>query len=237
MGNLIRRFTLASISLVCLACVGCLYVPYCLPEINSVGEVRVPWPSDDVHIFRVDGTEDLHLPHGFVSTPPYLMGSHELARLKPSDRKTLPSQWTVGVEHGWLSIGLVNERVMANKHTLAVRFYRVGYETINVGPGDVSKDLDWKAVYDLSGQEKAVDDLIGANSRYFDKDRRYSVNDNRAPASGRNSAAHREALLFCAAEYDRIAWFVTPKESDADGMRSRLEKKSKRLRALVDGER
>jgi hypothetical protein len=147
----------------------------------------------------------------------------------------LPSQWSVGVEHGWFSIGLQNQRFLANKHSVAMRFYRVGYETINVGPGDVSKDLDWKAVADLAGQEKAVDDLIGANSRFFDKDTGYYGNGYCGPAAGKSFAAHREALLFCANEYDRIAFFVTDAEPDAEATRTRLADKAARLRALADG--
>jgi hypothetical protein len=210
-----------------------LCVPYCCPEIHSVAEVRVPGPSDDVDIFRVDGTEYFQGRGALYWGVPYLYESHELARLEPTDRKTLPSQWSVGIEHGWLSIGLENGCYVANKHTVAVRFYRIGFETINVGPGDVSKELDWKAVADLAGQEKAVDDLIAPNSRFWDEEPRHDRNHYRGLASGKISAAHREALLFCGQEYDRIASLVAPGEPSADGMRSRLEKKSNCLKELA----
>ena len=135
MGHFLRRFILAGISLGCLACVGCLYVPYCLPEINYVGEVRVPWPSDDVHVFRVDGAQVEHQACGIGCGARYWVDqSYELARLQPSDRKTLPHQWTVGIEHGWVCVGLVNQRIESTKRTVAVCFYRVGYEAIKVGP-------------------------------------------------------------------------------------------------------
>jgi hypothetical protein len=233
MGGLLRRFTRAGICLVCFVCVGCVQIPYCLPEFNVVSAVSVPVPGGDVHIFRVDGTVNADMPVFFGCGARYVEDeSHELARLQPTDRKTVPRQWTVGIEHGWCCVGLANQRTVWTTHTVAVRFYRRGYETITVGPGDVSKDLVWKPVTENTGLEKAVDELIDCDTGHYTW--HYG---KRGPASGENSAAHREALLFCAAEYNRIARLVTPNGPDADGLRSSLEKKSQQLKDLAAGEK
>ena len=233
MGGLLRRFILAGISLVCLTCVGCLYVPYCLPEIHSVGEVRVPWPSDDVHVFRVDGKKKSWVGGGIGDGADGHDESHEFERLQPSDRKMIAAQWKISLGSGSLAVLYPVVWCHENtKHTLALRYYRRGYETITVKPGDEQKDLEWKVVPNLVGQEKAVDDLIDMHESIHSL---LGYNANTTAAPGTTSPAHREALLFCAAEYDRISWFVTPKEPDADELRSRLEKKSKQLKDLAAG--
>ena len=156
--------------------------------------------------------------------------SHELARLQLSERKTIAPQWTMELERGWVCAGLVNRVATSTKHTVAVRFYRRGYETITVKFGDEQKDFEWKATPNLAGQEKAVDDLIDTYERTFSF---LGYNANTTAAPGTNSPAHRDALHFCIAEYDRIAQSVSSKEPDADGMRSRLKNKSNRLKELA----
>src|ERR1051325_928006 len=208
MGKRLRRLFFGIVGVSCLSSLGCLYVPYCLPEVQRVAAVRVPWPSDDVHVFRVDGTDQSwHRTVAMIGDGPG-GGSdeaHELARLQPSERKVIAQQWALGVERGWVCVGLVNAVAQSTRHTVALRLYRRGYETISIKPGDEEKDFEWKPVPDLAGQEKAVDDLIDTRARVCSL---LGFNANTTAAPGVSSAAHREALRFCADEYDRIAYFV-----------------------------
>ncbi len=232
MDNLLRRFFLVIVGLACLASLGCVHVPYCLPEIKRVAAVQVPWPSDDVHVFRVDGTEKSTSWQGIGCGHPYRVNqTDELTRLQPSAHKTIASQWTTGVERGWVTVGIVGRGYESTKHIVAVRFYRPGYETIEVKPGEEQKEFDWKPVADLAGQEAAVHCLIGSTGFPYHNHgyRTYSA------GPGNHAPAQREALHFCADEYERIAFFVTDNDPDADATRTRLDEKAKSLRALADG--
>ena len=153
MGNLLRRFFLGVVGLACLTSLGCLYLPYGLPEIQRVAAVRVPWPSDDVHVFRVDGTAASFVGGGIGDGPGGGWDeSHELVRLQPSDRKMIAPQWKISLGSGSLKVifpvGWAHE---TTKHTLALRFYRRGYETITVKHGDEQREFEWKAVSNLAG--------------------------------------------------------------------------------------
>jgi hypothetical protein len=55
MGSRLRRCVAACIAVNCLAFAGCVYLPYCLPEIDRVGAVQMPSAAEEVHVFRVDG--------------------------------------------------------------------------------------------------------------------------------------------------------------------------------------
>ncbi len=198
MGNILRRFAADCIAANYLVCAGCLYLPYCLPEIDRVGAVKAPLPGDDVHVFRVDGHEKSWRGGGIGDGPGSgLDESHELVRLKSSDGGMIAAQWNIGIGSGAVMGSPVGWHHETTKHTVAVRFYRPGYETIEVKPGAELKELKWKAVADAAGQEKAVDDLI--------EDRPdlgwglFTPPMHIHPAApGRNSPGHREALRFCA---------------------------------------
>src|SRR5438445_10993873 len=148
MGNLAWRFFFGLISVACLNSLGCLYVPYCLPEIDHVAAVQVPWPSDDVHVFRVDGKKTSFVGGGIGDGPGGgLDESHELERLQPSDRKTIAPQWKSSLGSGSVkALFPVTWAHETTKHTLVLRFYRRGYETITVKPGDEQENYDRKTV-------------------------------------------------------------------------------------------
>lgn len=231
----VRPILHSLVSLICLNSAGCLYVPYCLPEVDRLSTVQAPWPSGDVHVFRVDGTK------GSWQRTALMIGdgpaggcdeTHELTRLQASDAKKTAEQWSIGLERGWLCVGLVNRVASSTTHTVALRFYRRGFETITVKPGDEQKDLAWKAAPDLTGQEKAVDDLIDNRQRV---NLLLGYNTHTSAAPGTHSPAHREALRFCADEYDRIAFRVAARQPDSDAMKKRLADKAQGLRALADG--
>jgi hypothetical protein len=160
--------------------------------------------------------------------------SHELVRLQPSGHDMIAPQWKIGVGSGSVMGSPVGWAHETTKHTLAVRFYRPGYETIEVAPGDEQKEFKWKAVADLAGKEKAVDDLIA--DRPDQGGGLFCPPIHIHPAASRgNSSGHRQSLLFCADEYDHIAKLVTDGDPNAELVRNRLAEKAKKLRALADG--
>lgn len=249
------------IAVICLSFAGCVYLPFCAPEVDHLAGVKLPSSSDDVHVFRVDGVEKSWRGGGMGDGPGYgLDESHELTRLQPTGQKAIAPQWAFAVETGFIAGSLIGGGIDTTKHTLAVRFYRRGFETIEIKPGDAGKELKWKPAADLADREKAVDDLIvdsvSGGGLFF-------PHISYQPVSGAKSPAHREALRFCAEEYDRIRSTVVGNDTDAkyascypateggralatqlaakprpvtaEEMRTRLTEKAKRLRDLADG--
>jgi len=79
-------------------------------------------------------------------------------------------------------------------HTVTVRIYRPGYQTIELKSWDPSQKLDWQPAPTYFGQLAALEQLVGT-----DEARRYwSANP------GSVDHRHREALLFIAPEFERF---------------------------------
>jgi hypothetical protein len=219
---------------VCLAFAGCVYLPYCLPEVDHVDSVRVPSPSADVRIFRVDGRETSWHGGAIGDSPGMALDeSHELVPLTAPDEQMIAPQWAVSVETGSLAAFLPFAwSRAATKHTLALRFYRAGYETIEIRPGSEQKEFGWKAVADAAGLEKAVDDLI---VDFETGGGLVKSHTSCKPVSGaKSSYGHRQTLRFCADEYDRIRSVVIGIDQDSVTMRNRLIDKANQLRELAD---
>lgn len=96
-----------------------------------------------------------------------------------------------------LSYGLAYPLLVANglshsSHTVAVRIYRPGYELVEIASWQAPPDLRCKRVDDVFGQAHALDRLYSWPLE-----------------PGSASEAHREALLFGATEYERLAGLET----------------------------
>lgn len=237
--------SLIAVAVLGLMSSGCLYVPYCLPEFQRIGAIEADWDRDEVHVFRVDstskehnGTSPLFVAAGLMSWPPGTARSipfetHELTRIHPSDSNKVDGQRAMRWGHGKLCFGMINTVAEATHHTLAVRLYRPGFETIDVrasnnplSGGYVESSRSWQPVFDIADFEAAVDAVIGLSST---DDPSEPFADSR-PAAGDVSPAHLEALLFCAAEYERIARMAADDELEAEALRERLRAKAEGLR-------
>ena len=244
MARALRLLIVCSMGLICLPSAGCLHVPFYVPEFSSVPAVNPGcdtgvnslsnrWPSkDNLHAFRVDVTQTMELKEG--GGPNYTVRGEnfekfELTQIEPSSGKT-PSQFAVSAASGWCYVGFWNYCSSYTSHSIAVRLYRPGYETIELKPGQPASALHWHEAAGLAAQEKAVDELLGV-SPLERIDAKSSLQQRRLE-SGTKSAAHREALLFAAREYERLAGTMTP-DLEEPVTRARLIDKSNRLKALA----
>jgi hypothetical protein len=227
MGRLLHRFFYASLGVAFLASSGCLQIPFFIPELNYVPGVDARCPSTEVHAFRVDITQTMEIKESVSSG---LRGEtidhQEFARIHASPQGATMPQLGVTGAYGWRYVGFVNYCSANTGHAIGMRFYRAGYETIVLKPGESMRELDWKKAPDLYAQTKAVDDLVSAGEGIVTG--ASSVRSVLDPGS--RSVAHHEALLFAASEYDRLANFA---EADDPEMHTRLVESATRLRALA----
>ena len=91
------------------------------------------------------------------------------------------------------------------------------------------RELDWKRATDLESQIKAVDDLMRGPA----PGKSQKITAKQVLEPGTKSAAHQEALLFGATEYEHLARDLSDPE-DRNARRDLLAE-AKRLRNLADG--
>jgi hypothetical protein len=76
-------------------------------------------------------------------------------------------------------------------HRLLVRLYRPGFQLLEVTSENQGQPIIWQAAPDLQSQAEALDALFPGPFSELSR--------------GSQSPAHREALLFGASEFDRLA--------------------------------
>jgi hypothetical protein len=142
----------------------------------------------------------------------------------------------------WNCIALSYEHL--KHHTVMVRLYRPGCQTVEVSSWSLPEQVVWTGVADLKGQENAVDNLVAAQPFPFFPETPEERNAKRAGqespgsmlgclAPGSESPEHRKALLFAASEYERLAREV-PAGEEGRRMRDRMEGKARWLRERAD---
>jgi hypothetical protein len=203
-----------------LAAPGCV-LPYAAPALSYVPAYDLQCPSTEVHAFRVDVTRT----HDTLKTTS--CERCQFTRLSVDGLAKTPVvsrfSWSSGTGH----VGPGGE--IHTSHTITVRVYRAGYEMIEINSWDQpSGKLIWKPAVNVAGQELALDDLFGLD----DGQRRDSRVRELEPGS--KSTAHRDALLFGADEYQRLANDLAAKEGSYPALRERLLQKAARLRSLAD---
>lgn len=215
--------------LACAALVGCVQLPYCLPEINYAPPIDANCKSDEVYAFRVDVTQRTEIKEGIDAVAGKVVEYQLLTRVHPSADGTTPSQFGFTCASGWRYVGFYNFTSASTEHGITMRFYRPGYETISVKPGEGTTELQWRKAPDLDSQVRAIEELLrGTSPREAPK-----VTAKQVLEPGTKSAAHRDALLFGAKEYERLARDLT--EPEEQRTRQNLIGEARRLRALADG--
>jgi hypothetical protein len=195
-----RRLTVASLGvLACCLHAGCM-LPYAYPRLAHVGGVEVERQGPDVHAFRVDARVSLvDISHD--------VEEYRLGRVPLTGDGRVPSFDRVEVDYGLYVVGGALNYPIHHHRQTEMRLYRPGSQLLNLGPGGKSVQVSWRPAVGLAGQEKAVDDLLappvvpGALLPAL-PERPWSLS-KLAPGSA--SPAQRDALLFAAAEYDRLA--------------------------------
>src|SRR5207245_10631050 len=203
-GRLTRRLIRGGVCLACLGATGCVQVPFYLPEYGKVSAARPGCEPRDVHAFRVDVTQKIELKDG---PPPEYKSTGEnvekvqLTGLPLADDGTTPSQVAFNCASGWSYVGFWNFVNSRTSHAVAVRLYRPGFETIELKAGQDPREMQWHDAPDLAAQEKAIDDLLGANP--LETGKSLSKEVQRWLEPGSKSTAHRDALLYASREYER----------------------------------
>jgi hypothetical protein len=232
----VRRSLVVSIHLFCFASLGCVQLPFYVPTMNVVPPVKSGCESADVHAFRVDITDVVELKDG---PPPECTFSgsnreiYELSRIPLAAGGAVPKQVGMSVDHGWCYVGFFNLVNTWTSHSVAIRMYRPGFETIELKAGQTLHALEWIEAPDLAAQEKAVDDLLGV--AILDRASTKSAKQDIRLEPGTKSSAHRDALLFAAREYERLAKTLSADDVGAPDVNARLREKAQRVRALANG--
>jgi hypothetical protein len=216
--------------LLCLMAAGCMQVPYFLPEINYAPGVDAKCKRDQVHVFRVDVTQKTEIKEGLQSVSGKVVEYQELTRIRTNADGTTSPQLGVTFASGWRYVGVVNFTSSSTEHGVTLRFYRPGYQTIAFKPGEGMRELEWREAPDLEAQIKAVDDLVRGSTLNNSKK---TITATQVLEPGTKSAAQREALLFGASEYERLARDLT--DAEEREIRGDLLKEARRLRGLADG--
>jgi hypothetical protein len=225
---MVGRFHKLLLGLVLLACPlasGCFIpVGYAYPTVGLTPPLHVCAPAESIRAFRVD----VHKEFGCLEFAGD--STYSLTEIPIPDDGWISSQAKFGFGYGWYvnCIALSYDREI--HETLRVRIYRPGYETIQVKLWAIPKELVWTKAEDLNAQETAVDALIGPGPILSSTD--HPTRGQKALVSGSSSSAHRKALLFAAAEYERLA-ALAPAGTEGEALRDRLRGKANGLIELA----
>ena len=189
---------------------GCLF-PYCVyPKLDVTPSVKLDAPPYEVHAFRVDISRPTGDMDVFVG-PVY----ERLSEVPASKTGEIPAQFKPSVTRGFVVIGGALNFLTYTSYSVALRLYRPGYELVEVHSWESVHRLPWKPAPDLETQEKSLEKLLPV----------------KLLEPGGKSPGHRDALLFGAAEYDRLA-----KATRSEDQRTRLTTKANQLRELAKKE-
>jgi hypothetical protein len=236
------RILRMAIGLVPLLAAGC-FVPigYAYPTVSVTPAVDVGKQADEVRVFRIDIADVSGCcefgwgPDRYVFHPIHLF----------ENGRGLP-QVGMALDYGWIwnCIALIFDK--HTSHKVLVRAYRPGFRTVEIKPWQTSGKVLWEEASGLDAQERAVDALISTmdtdpQARGIPRPEATLFPEGRPAreafllpccfrslAPGSAGSGHREALLFAAAEYERLSG--TAKEDQ----RVRLWDKAQSLRGQAD---
>jgi hypothetical protein len=198
-------------------------IPFGYPTWSQTRPVFLDKDEDTVRAFRLDLKQD-------CSSPEFSEGNDchwsEIGRW-PFD--VIPGQAKLGVSYGyhWNCIALIYHKQVF--HRVLVRFYRPGYETVELSFWNGAKPIEWKPAVTTDAQERALDDLLAFTpGRYFSNNSGNDWSFGQIPP-GSASPQHCEVLLFAASEFERLS--RTPCDEQ---VRQRLASKAQWLREHAD---
>lgn len=219
--------TLGAVGLICPCLAGC--IGYAYPSISVTPVVQVGPAPSEVRAFRVDVTDGPGAPGSNCTTlseAPLILGN------------CLSPQMKLALDYGWMAHFIALSCKRHTAHTIMVRLYRPGWQTVEIGSWGLPGEVDWKEARDLAGRESAVDDLVSTWAHdaegHMGALHEESPTDSklfRRLAPGSTAPGHRQALLFAASEYDRLA--VQVSAAGDETMRTRLAEKARALHDLA----
>lgn len=181
---------------------GCL--PFGYPTAAYIPPVHPECDPGRVHAFRVDITRN----QGDV-TRTFMGGGPDKILLTPlslAAGETRP-QIHLSIDGGLIVNGVLTYRSLTS-HVVAVH-YRPGYDLVEIREGGGEGPVEWHAAPDAAAQEKSLNDLFHP--------------DDSELAPGSASDGQRQALLFGAAEYARLAGVSPRSAAQADKLRELAE--------------
>lgn len=189
---------------------GCLIVPYGYPVVGQTRPIFLDEHGPEISAFRVEIDEELrHTIERF--------DRKVWARLSPLEtyhQRFVSGQTRCGLNWGAYACLLgLDPFLDQEKHSLRVRLYRPGYQTVEILPWDL-KPVTWKEAATLEEQEEAIAKLLEFEAM---------PDDERA-------MQHRRVLLFAAQEYERLGRMPCD-----DDTRQRLDSKAQKLRDCASG--
>lgn len=219
---------------------GCL-LPVCEPvvsETRGIGLGADPAEYADVHAFRLNITtvhQDGEAAREFYRlselSPVYDPAS-------PAGKPAyIPAQrlkaWTSGYSY-WLPFFQGRHEEIPS---VALRVYRPGYELIVVDADTDVAVMAWTPVNDFRGAVTALDRLFlftGSASPMSTRQRSLAEQTDQKLQTGSAAPEHRQALLFGASEYDRLALIGQQWTSTNGQLLQQLREKAEKLRALAN---
>ncbi len=225
----VARFVASCLAgLVCVFLAGCL-VPYMYPHVQHVSGFRVPKEGSELYAFRVEAA---NVVEAGLPRPHYT-----LARLSLERGEHVPAQTDVTLDYGAF-VGGATQNPVHQGHSLLVRLYRPGYRLVEIRAGDPPARIAWQSVNGLAGEEEVLDSLLAAPFVPLPQVLGQKplptpvVSKGWVPLDvtpGSAGAQHRDALLFAAGEYERLARKVPEYLPISEG-KGRLLKKARDLK-------
>lgn len=202
-----RRMPKTTAVLACLFIAGGCF-PYMYPELHHTQRLRLDDPEGDAHAFRVDMAE--------MPKEARNVTIERLCEIPVSSKEVVGSQTRSSITFGVFmlpTLRFVNE----GGETITVRVYRPGYELLECKSWEKMDDVVWTPAPTIQQQESVLDKLFPQNGA--------GGIASRSPASrqlvpGSSSKAHRDALLFGASEFQRLA-----AKANIEEQRERLNRK------------
>jgi len=198
-------------------------VIFAYPKIQRIPKADVNSDQGDVRAFLVTTT---------YAEKPDTLSPESLRRRRPQTLTPLPlaanghavSHNDFHFEASALVVGAVNYGWSYGRNTEIV-LHRPGYKLVTLRPGQKRGKIPWEAVDCLAARERVIDDLLAMDSSHpYNTAYRFSVEESKLeaplpaptgsadkPVGGDSESGllrlpgQREAMLFAAAEYERLA--------------------------------
>jgi hypothetical protein len=206
------------VNLAVLLLPGCI-LPYAYPTVSCVPGIDLGPENGPIHSFRIDVTTE--------QLDARVSARLHLSHVPLTEAGRVPFQGQLSGTYGYYVVGIAANFPVCTSHTVALTLYRPGYELVEVAEWDSPDKVVWNKAPDLAAQERVLDDLFLTTQKAAHADR-WPVSF-RQLEPGSASVEHREALLFGATEYERLA-----ADPNAGEVRQRLLGKAQSLRALAD---
>jgi hypothetical protein len=181
----------------------------------------------DIYAFRVDIADDESSSH--FAKP----GHYRFRQIHITPHGSITAQGKMAMDSGFYWNLLFTCFAQKTDHTVQLRLYRPGYNLIEIQSWQAQADMEWQAVAGPAAQEKILDALLRptGKSSWQGRDQAWGFGQL---DPGSVSGEHRHALLFAAAEYDRLADDIEIDTGDGAEACSRCHAKATFLRQLAD---